>query len=66
MDIVWKNKGFLMQNKDKAIFFERIAEMQEIKMIEESLKENPLFEDELFPDWNILFNGSKAISSFGE
>ncbi|MDC3317036.1 hypothetical protein OAV29_02200 [Candidatus Poseidoniaceae archaeon] len=25
-----------------------------------------LFEDELFPDWNILFNGSKAISSFGE
>ena len=36
-----------MINKDKAIFFERIAEMQEIKMIEESLKENPLFEDEL-------------------
>ena len=36
-----------MINKDKAIFFNRIAEMQEIKMIEESLKENPLFEDEL-------------------
>ena len=36
-----------MINKDKAKFIERVAQMQEMKMIEESLKENPIFEDEL-------------------
>ena len=36
-----------MSNKNKMAFFQKVAEMQEMNMIEDQLKEQPIFEDEL-------------------
>ena len=36
-----------MSNKNKIEFFQKVAEMQEMNMIEDQLKEQPIFEDEL-------------------
>ncbi len=54
-----------MINKDKVIFIERVAQMQEMKMIEESLKENPIFEDELGQlGYDLIQKNSEVIKDF--
>ena len=51
--------------KDKNLFYERVAEMQEMKMIEESLKENPIFEDELGQiGYDVIQKNSEVIKDF--
>ena len=40
-------EGQIMSNKNKIEFFQKVAEMQEMNMIEDQLKEQPIFEDEL-------------------
>jgi hypothetical protein len=58
-------KGNNMINKDKAKFIERVAQMQEMKMIEESLKENPIFEDELGQlGYDLIQKNSEVIKDF--
>lgn len=61
------NKGNKMAiyKKDKNLFYERVAEMQEMKMIEESLKENPIFEDELGQlGYDLIQKNSEVIKDF--